>query len=116
MGTKTEKKDELLFNLINNDEPSFCSRMSPMTSEELAILGEMRDLKDQARAIKEQLAGILPDWKQWIHSQQASTISYEAKAHIQRLEELRIKWKDREEAYQEARHRRMVALGHEDPK
>jgi hypothetical protein len=75
----------------------------------------MRNLKDQARAIKAQLANILPDWKQRINSPQAHTIPDRAKSHLQQLDELRIKWKDREEAYQEARHRRMVALGHEDP-
>jgi hypothetical protein len=114
MGKKTENKDGPLFNLINSDEPPFCSRMSPMTSEELEILDEMRDLKDQAREIKERLAGILPDWKQWIHKPLKATLSLEAKNHLQRLNELRTKWKEHEEAYEEARHRRMVALGHED--
>ena len=114
MGKKTEKRDDPLFNLIDTDDPVFCSRISPMTSEEFEILGEMRNLKEQARSIKEQLAGILPDWKQWIDSPQAHTIPDEARPNLQRLDELRIKWKDCEEAYQEARHRRMVALGHED--
>ena len=85
-----------------------------MTSEELEILAEMRDLKAQARAIKAQLAEILPDWKQWIHKPRNATITKPAKNYLQLLDELRIKWKECEQAYQEARHRRMVALGHED--
>ena len=114
MINKADSNDDELFRVIDNDEPAFCSRMSPMTSEELEILAEMRDLKEQARAIKAQLADILPDWKQWIDSPQAHTIPDKARPNLQRLDELRIKWKDCEEAYQEARHRRMVALGHED--
>ena len=114
MSKEAEEKDDLLFRIIESDDPVFCSRMSPMTREELEILADMRDLKEQARTIKAQLAGILPDWKQCMNSPQAHTIPNEAKTHLKNLDELRIKWKEREGAYKEARHRRMVALGHED--
>ena len=86
-----------------------------MTSEELEVLGEMRKLKAQAREIKAQLAEVLPDWKQWIHEPREASIPEEAKSHFQLLDKLRSRWKECEKAYQEARHRRMVALGHEDP-
>jgi hypothetical protein len=86
-----------------------------MTSEELEILAEMRNLKDQARAIKAQLAAISPDYKQWMQNPLNPAIPNEAKIQLEHLDELRNKWKEREQAYQEARHRRMVALGHEDP-
>ena len=85
-----------------------------MTGEELEILAEMRSLKDQARVIKAQLAGISPDYKQWMHDPLNPAIPNEAKTRLQLLEELRTRWKEHEHAYQEARHRRMVALGHED--
>jgi hypothetical protein len=37
------------------------------------------------------------------------------KSHIRDLEQLREKWKEREDAWEQARHRRMIALGYEDP-
>jgi transcriptional/translational regulatory protein YebC/TACO1 len=115
MNKKSDKRDSSPFNLIDSDQPTYCSRTSPMTSEELEILAEMRNLKAQARAIKAQLAKISPDYKQWMHIPLNPTIPDEAKTQLQLLDKLRNKWKEREHAYQEARHQRMVALGHEDP-
>ena len=115
MSKRTEAKDTSLFRLLESENPSFCSSMSPITSEELEILEDLRNLKKQAREIKSRLTEILPDWKQRIHESKETTLSTEAKSHIQVLEQLRVKWKEREEAWEEARHRRMVALGHEEP-
>ena len=85
-----------------------------MTSEELVILADLRNLKKQAREIKSRLAEILPDWKRQIHESEETTLSTEARSCIQVLEQLRVEWKEREEDWEEARHRRMVALGYED--
>ena len=114
MSKKAEEKDLPAFNLIDSPFPSLCTRTSPMTFEELEILAEMRKLKAQARAAKAQLARILPDWKQYAHNPQVEAIPEEAKAQLLLLDDLRIKWREREQAYKEARHRRMVALGHDD--
>jgi hypothetical protein len=115
MNKKSGIKSDPSFNLVDSEEPVYCSRKSPMTSEELEILAEMRNLKNQARAVRAQLAGISPDYKQWMHDPLNPTIPNEAKIRLQLLDELRAKWKEREQACQEARHRRMLALGHEDP-
>jgi hypothetical protein len=112
MSKKAEEKNLPAFSLIDSPFPSLCPRTSPMTTEELEILAEMRKLKAQARAVKSQLARILPGWKQYVHSQTA--IPGEAKTCLDLLDDIRMKWKKLEQAYKEARHRRMVALGHED--
>ncbi len=114
MNKKNERNDNPPFDLLDSDEPAFCSRKSPMTREELEILAEMRKLKEQARKIRSRLAKILPDWKQLDYKSPEDPIPREAKIHFKQLDELRIKWKEYELTYQEARHRRMVALGYED--
>jgi hypothetical protein len=109
------EKDTSLFRLLANESHDFCSRTSPMTHEEFEILAALREIKKQTREIKSRLAAISPDWKQWLAGPERSDISGEARSHIRELEQLRIKWKECEEAWEKARHRRMVALGHEDP-
>lgn len=115
MSKKEEKTENASLKLVDSSEPAFCSRKSPMTREELDILAEMRELKEQARTIKVRLSGILPEWKERIHRAHNPAIPNEARTCLHLLDELRIRWKEREQAYQAARHRRMVALGHEDP-
>lgn len=115
MTKDSEEREPLLFRILESDSPGFCSSVSPMTSEELDILKDMRDLKKQARDIKLQLSQILPDWKQWIDKSEALIPSGEAKSCIQAFRQLRERWKELEAAWEQARHRRMVALGHEDP-
>ena len=114
MSKKAKVKDLPQLDLMDSPFPSLCSRTSPMTTEELEILAEMRKLKSQARAVKSQLARILPDWKEIIHNRRKAAISGEAKTHLQHIDELRVQWEKLEQEYKEARHRRMVALGHED--
>jgi hypothetical protein len=109
------EKDTSLFRLLGNESHDYCSRTSPMTHEEFEILAALRMIKKQAREIKSRLAAISPDWKQWLVGPEPPDISSEARLHVRELEQLRTKWKEREEAWEKARHRRMVALGHEDP-
>jgi hypothetical protein len=115
MTKEAEEKEPLLFRILESDKAGFCSSMSPITSEELEVLKDMRELKKRARKIKLHLSQILPDWKQWIDKSEAPILSGEAKSYIQDFRQLRERWKDLEAAWEEARHRRMVALGHEDP-
>jgi hypothetical protein len=115
MSKKKERNGDMSLEVIDSSESAFCSRKSPMTSEELEILAEMLTLKTEARRIKLRLSDILPEWKGRIHEADNPAIPDEAGDCLHLLNELRIRWKERERAYQEARHRRMVALGHEDP-
>jgi hypothetical protein len=85
-----------------------------MTDEEVEILEQLRSIKIQAREIKSRLATVCSEWKQWINDPGGSQIPEEAKSQLRLLEELRVQWKRLEQDYKEARHRRMLALGHED--
>jgi hypothetical protein len=85
-----------------------------MTPEEIDILERLRSIKMQARVIKSRLTATHPEWKQWVHEPEANRIPEEARSQIQLLEELKVRWKRLEQGYKEARHRRMIALGHED--
>jgi hypothetical protein len=114
MRKKIDREKSEPFRLLHSAEPTLCPRGSPMTSEELEILADLRSIKMQARRIKSHLAGMQAEWQQWIHDPEKACIPEEAKPYLQHLMELRSRWKRRELDYREARHRRMVALGHED--
>ena len=115
MDKKAKGKKPALFTILETDNSVFCSSNSPVTSEELEILADLRRIKAQARTVKTSLSGIRSDWKQWLHNPAGTEIPDEAKPHLRLLAELQAEWRNREKDYQEARHRRMVALGHEDP-
>jgi hypothetical protein len=85
-----------------------------MTSEEVEILAQLRSIKMQAREVKSYLAAIRPEWKKWLNNPEETSIPKEATTQLQRLEKLRTEWRRLEQAYRDARHRRMLALGHED--
>jgi hypothetical protein len=113
MGQRLDKKDSSS-KLGYSEISSHCPNASPMTSEEVEILAKLRSIKMQAREVKSYLAAKRPDWKKWINDSEETAIPKEATTQLQYLEELRTKWKRLEQAYKEARHRRMLALGHED--
>jgi hypothetical protein len=117
MNTKHPIKEpkRLLLDLPVLDNPSFCSRVSPMTGEELEILSDLRNMKEQARVIKSRLAAMKCDWKLWVDNPEAAEIPGSARLHIKRLAELIARWRIRAHDYEEARRRRMIALGHEQP-
>ncbi len=115
MKKKLENEEAFPFYLPVLDNPAFSSSMSPVTNEELAVLADLRKIKEEARTIQSQLAGIHSEWKLWINDTEGSAVPREASALLQHLKELRAKWKERAQAYEEARRRRMIALGHENP-
>jgi len=102
--------------LSQRDSCSLCLlKTSPFTEEELGILSDLRQIKQQARTIKSRLNDIQPDWKSRINDRVVPLPAGEAEILIRRLGELRAEWSDRIQRYEQASHRRMVILGHEDP-
>ncbi len=86
-----------------------------MTSEELEILADLRGIKEEARVIRVHLANMHSDWRLWIQHPGKPEIPGTAKPYLKRLAELKTQWRDQAQAYEKARRRRMIALGHEPP-
>jgi hypothetical protein len=95
------KKKDLTFQLpVLNESSSCATKPSPFTAKELEILSELRRIKTQAREIQARLAATSAD----------SQVDLR-----ERLGELRVQWRERSRAYQEASRLRMIALGHTEP-
>ncbi|MFH1490255.1 MAG: hypothetical protein ABII06_15225 [Pseudomonadota bacterium] len=84
-----------------------CKGLEVPTDDEVAVLNEMRALKDQVKSIKRKISGISPSGD---GSKKEDLAGLESD-----LARLKIEWKDLDAKRQEAARQRMIILGHEKP-
>ncbi|MCX5861363.1 MAG: hypothetical protein NTW27_04485 [Deltaproteobacteria bacterium] len=91
-------------------ECSLCAPKSAVTPEEESVLAEMRAIKEQVRTIAERLKKVEASMKgTFVQQSEWTELSG-------RLEDLRTQWKTWEDKLEEAIERKLVLLGHRDPK
>jgi len=115
--------ERLFFNDVveNGCSPSGengCTRFKEyLTKEEEAILLEIRTLREEALDIKNRLKSLKDSTAGDVSQCQTGIQStyHERQTLLDKLEDLRAKRNELERLKEEARHRKMVMLGHEDP-
>lgn len=112
---------------VGGPKPDACLRFKEyLTPEEEEVLSMLRQLKEQARALRGKIRGLDRVLDKALLSKPEESLSQGEKDHYraqkdlyekwkacsEQLEELRAIWKEWEARREEARHRKMVLLGH----
>lgn len=96
--------------LSEEAECSICAPKLAVTPEEESILAEMRAIKEQVRPIAEKLKGIEQSMKS------ATEEPSEWAELSRRLQDLRTQWKKWENELEQAIERKLILLGHREPR
>ena len=84
---------------LDKDEPS-CSPKIYVSNEEVALLAEMRRLREQSAELKKEMRGADPGRRSRLESE---------------VDEMRLQWKDLAAQREKAFVRKMIMLGHLPP-
>jgi hypothetical protein len=87
---------------ISDKSPHGCKRVQVPTEEEVAALNAMRDIKKEARSLKERMQSLQVDSRERLELQE-------------RIDRLKTEWSGWEEKRKAEAKRRMILLGHEKP-
>ncbi len=85
-----------------------------LTSEEARILADMRVLRDEALSVKARIRQLESGMEEARSSEERAGLKEQLQRETDTLETMRGRWKILSKARDEARHRRMVILGHEE--
>lgn len=96
--------EEVMFENIDSCKPH-CNGIDVPTEKEIAILMDMKKVKERVRKIKGRLSQISSSKE----NEEAGRLKREMKA-------LKNKWSGLDERRKAAAHERMVILGHEEPR
>jgi len=100
-------------------EGGMCAQCQPnnaLTCEEESILAKMRDIKHEVRGITERLNAIQAYEAATLRGVVASKDQSEWNSLFGRLEDLRTQWKDWQLRLEDAIERKLIFLGHREPK
>ncbi|MDY6853378.1 MAG: hypothetical protein SWO11_01525 [Thermodesulfobacteriota bacterium] len=106
-----EKQNDCIFS-----QETTCTKLKEyITKDEEEILAEMRAIHKEAQELKDRINDL--EGQGPIATPQPEIQSKENKLHAltERLERLKEDWKRLDIQREEARHRKMVSLGHEEP-
>jgi len=96
-----------------------CAQCQPnmiLTCEEEAILARMREIKELARPITERLSEIRLYERTGSSSALAPEADVELKGLVAELKEQRARWKEWQRKLEDAIERKLIFLGHREPK
>jgi hypothetical protein len=87
-----------------------------LTCEEEAILAKMREIKEWARPITERLGEIRLQEGAGSSGAAAGETDVELRSLVALLDEQRARWKEWQEKLEDAIERKLIFLGHREPK
>ena len=96
-----------------------CAQCQPnmiLTCEEEAILAKMREIKEWARPITERLGEIRLQEGAGSSGAAAGETDVELRSLVALLDEQRARWKEWQEKLEDAIERKLIFLGHREPK
>ena len=96
-----------------------CAQCQPnmiLTCEEEAILARMRKIKELARPVSERLNEIRLHEGTGLSGTLAAETDVELRSLLAQLEDQRARWKEWQEKLEDAIERKLIFLGHREPK
>ncbi len=97
-------------NCANVPEGCDCSPKQYLTCQEEAVLKQLKDVKEQARSVMDQMKEFTSD-SNFPADAEKSKVRYLS----ERLDELRNRWSELEVKLDEAIEEKLVRLGHREP-
>ena len=117
-----KQKDTILISVKDRERDCISSQETPctklkeyVTRDEEEILAEMRAIRKEAQELKDRINDL--EGQGSTDTPQPGIQSKENELHIltEKLKSLKENWKRLDMQREEARHRKMVSLGHEEP-